>query len=739
MSSEQEAQPCAYDLGRLREAPFCAEQLAAGLGGASAALCISREISRRLPRTIEWITAELAEREGATLQQRWGDFEAGRWGELRASGCGQRASQRRVQGVRLLVMTWAVRADWPVLWSLSMDHLLSWVPPEHPLAVANARFEQALGQIGQLHPIARRRAPGLALRLMLRGGYRHLEQIAEEDLLHVEGRRSSGIDTVDAGLCALGVFDRSPQRGFSRHRRARRPPTPAEMVQRAQMPDRFRALTQTYVEQAKLRNGYAHGTLKVRVVSLARFWRFLEERFPELQGAREVGREHGLAFRDAMIAESRVNRRVDKDTGVDDRLTPYGVIGDVRIFFHDACAWATEEGSPLAGLLPDVPPLKSRDFGNFGGVHARQEARMAQRVFDLERELPGIRAFALAEWQVAQAALAAEPEGHRATKRELSAFWDWALVELFVQSGLRIEEALELSALDVLRRRLPDGRAYYLLHIKPSKNARARLLPVGDGLGHVLAQIVAHVRAFYSSEAVPAIETWDSHENRPRPRAPYLIQGAGQPRGMAPTTVRERLKRISLAAGAKRSDGEPLYLRPHDGRRVFASEHLNNNTPVHVIAALLGHADLNTVMVYAKLYPRTLVEEYRKAVRGSFLAVHGPESLRNPSAEEWEELSRSCEVRDMGTHLCALPTGDHCSRGLVCLGCNHAQPKRSAVPVFTRMAASHKRELTKAHRRGEPAGQIAARELEVARITSALRRARELQGDVAEAIEAHAP
>lgn len=31
-------------------------------------------------------------------------------------------------------------------------------------------------------------------------------------------------------------------------------------------------------------------------------------------------------------------------------------------------------------------------------------------------------------------------------------------------------------------------------------------------------------------------------------------------------------------------------LRPHDCRRVFASEHLNNNTPIHVIQALLGHA-----------------------------------------------------------------------------------------------------------------------------------------------------
>ena len=58
----------------------------------------------------------------------------------------------------------------------------------------------------------------------------------------------------------------------------------------------------------------------------------------------------------------------------------------------------------------------------------------------------------------------------------------------------------------------------------------------------------------------------------------------------------------------------------HNCRRVFASEHLNNNVPVHVIQALLGHATLDTVMVYAKLYPTTLIEEYRKAVRGLYNA-----------------------------------------------------------------------------------------------------------------------
>jgi site-specific recombinase XerD len=69
-----------------------------------------------------------------------------------------------------------------------------------------------------------------------------------------------------------------------------------------------------------------------------------------------------------------------------------------------------------------------------------------------------------------------------AVATEAATFWDWALVELLVQSGLRIEEASELTTLDILKRQLPDGRVYYLLHIKPSMFDRARVIPIGDGL-----------------------------------------------------------------------------------------------------------------------------------------------------------------------------------------------------------------------------------------------------------------
>jgi hypothetical protein len=51
------------------------------------------------------------------------------------------------------------------------------------------------------------------------------------------------------------------------------------------------------------------------------------------------------------------------------------------------------------------------------------------------------------------------------------------------------------------------------------------------------------------------------------------------------------------------------------------------------------------------------------------------------------------------------------------------------------MLASHERSLVAGRGHSEPAGQIAAREMEIVRISCALRRAEELSDDVAVAIE----
>lgn len=58
-------------------------------------------------------------------------------------------------------------------------------------------------------------------------------------------------------------------------------------------------------------------------------------------------------------------------------------------------------------------------------------------------------------------------------------------------------------------------------------------------------------------------------------------------------------------------------------------------------------------MIYAKLYPGQLIEEYRKTVRLLYNAYYGEDGLKNPTAEEWATFAASCNLRDMA-HTYAL-------------------------------------------------------------------------------------
>jgi integrase len=562
-----------------------------------------------------------------------------------------------------------------------------------------------------------------------------IEQLTDDHLRIT--RSAKGMDALDGALCAAGILDRAPMRGSTRWGR-RRQLTPDEMVGIAKVPERFREVTIRYLDEYKARIAPAYNTLRAKAIALGHWWSYVDTTHPEIESCTEVRPKHARGF--LLWAKTRaasVRRRSAHDDGTHERATAHQWAVEVKVFFADLSSWAADD-SPLTGMAPPFNPLGRRDLVSLEPVKIKRQtqARIAATVLELERELPNIRAHALRRWQDARDNGAPMRRGQGTVRGDVAAFWDWAILELLVLSGLRVEEACELTTLDVLRRQLPDGRRYYLLHVKPSKYDRARVLPIGDGLGRVIAEIVRHVRAFHGTDNVPPVRAWDSHERRWRPAAPYLLQtAAGHPSVIDEGTIRARLASVSRDAGVRRSDGRALLLRPHDCRRMFASEHLNNSTPAHVIQALLGHATIDTVLVYAKLYPATLIEEYRKTLHDVYQARYGTEAFKNPTADEWSALNQSCAMRDMGTHLCALPVGQHCPKGLVCLGCSHAQPKKSAVPVFKGMLASHLRVLDRGRQAGEPAGQIAARELEVDRLRSALRRAEELSDEVADAIE----
>jgi integrase len=684
----------------------------------------------------EEMVGVLADCAGVTVQDRWDDFETRLWPDW-AAGRNRIGGELWRWGTWALILTRAVRPSWAVMATGRVAQWLGRLPDHDPLIVQAATLGAAVESLDWVSGRGRELAVSLGVKVLLVGGHYQLDAITDHDLAGIPAT-TKGQDALDAALCRLGILARTPKRGITRRRRVGRL-SPAQLVAQSRIPDRFRPVTVLYLETYAARISDVYATLRHKETAIAHFWRYVDQHHPDVGGCADLTPGQARGFVTYAIERARLVRRgAARDDG--DTTTAHAWLTDVRCFFADVCTWAAEPGSPFAGHAPAMVPLTRHDLVGVGFEQARRRsaARMAATVIDLEREMPNIRAFALRRWHDSEQALCERPDDAKLAAAEADAFWDWALLELLVLSGLRIEEACELTTLDILKRRQADGRTYYLLHVKPSKFDRARVIPIGDGLGHVLAEIIRHVKRFYGAPAVPACDHWDHHEGRARPRAPYLHQGHKHPSAFGITTIRTRLARLSRAAGARRADGTALVLRPHDCRRVFASEHLNNHTPPHVIQALLGHATIDTVMVYAKLYPAELVEGYRRALRGTYITAHGPDALRNPTAGEWAAFSASCSMRDMGTHLCALPAGEHCPKGLVCLGCVHAQPKKSAAPVFRRMLASHRRALTRAEEVGEPAGQIAARELEVQRIEHALRRAEELTHDVAAAIEAEA-
>jgi integrase len=626
---------------------------------------------------------------GSTLQQRWNDFEKRFWPKWKA-GVDRRGREYWTWGARVLISARMIAPSLDMLSDLRVNQWIAHLPEDHPLAQQHALLLQATDSITWTSAHSRQLAVSNGLRILLVRGYDSLHHIKDDDLKLLAVRWSKGTDALDAALCSLGVFSRTPKRGSARHGRRQRMKA-SELVENAGVPDRFRQIMILYLETYEARVSDVYRTLRHKVIALAHFWRFIQDRHPDVKWCSQILPRH---VRDYIPHAIRRAREVQRGPGAGDEVRPtaHSWLVDLRVFFSDLCAWATEPDSPFKRFAPRTIPATRHMFLGYGFDKARERtrARITATVLDLEREMPKIRAFALQQWKAAvEAPKVATTRGYPLSD-EVDTFWDWALLELLVQSGLRIEEASELTTFDILKRKMPDSRIYYLLHIKPSKFDRARVIPIGDGLGRVLAEIIRYVKRFYNSESVSVCDHWDLQEKRPRPPAPYLIQGIRHPSTAGIQTIRSRIREISIDAGARRSNGSPFVLLPHDCRRVFASEHLNNNTPVHIIQALLGHVSPDTVMIYAKLYPSQLIEEYRKTIRSLYNAYYGEDGLKNPTAEEWAAFAASCNLRDMGTHLCALPTGEHCPKGLICLGCAHAQPKKSAVPIFRRVIATIK-------------------------------------------------
>ena len=133
-------------------------------------------------------------------------------------------------------------------------------------------------------------ATSCGVRILLARGYRSLTQITEQDLKTIPPR-SHRHRHLDAALCTMGVFARTPQRGPTRRLRRGRHAI-ADLVSMADIPERFRSVTVLYLETYTARISDLYATQRQKVTALGHFWRFLSQRYPEIASSADVLPSH---------------------------------------------------------------------------------------------------------------------------------------------------------------------------------------------------------------------------------------------------------------------------------------------------------------------------------------------------------------------------------------------------------------------------------------------------------------
>lgn len=632
--------------------------------------------------------------------------------------------------------------------------------------------------VAQMHTFAdhiemserrRRDAWSILGRIMLHTG-KDLSELRAEHIfeLRAHHREKIGVPAQALGptwtlLAGVGIFPRDSSLRAALRVGQR---TPAELIDRYGLAaGPVHDLLVRYLGERKTSVDYT--TVKALARMLAgNFWADLERHHPELAGT------DSLSLSKEMVTawKERLAVIVAPDGSTRPRADFLDVLMTVRCFYLDVRDWALDDASlaPLVVASPitraDVAGNAKRKLSHQARIHQRirgrvplvprmlarleQERREAEQMLTLAQQTPvdatfslGGRAYQRIGNRVrAGRGLPAElacdvvcvESGERVSvgRIEEDAFWLWATVETLRHTGVRIEELLELTHLALVSHRLSTtGELVPLLQIVPSKTNEERLLLVPPELARVLAEVISRLRNRYRG-TVPLVARYDNYEATTGPPLPHLFQrdyGSG-PAVMSPTMLRVTLREVAERMGLTDASGNPVYLTPHDFRRVFTTTTaVQDGLPLHIASKILGHRHLNSTQPYTAVFQDDLIRTYRAFVdrRRSIRPV---EEYREPTAEEWDEFEEHFTLRRVELGSCARPYGSTCEHEHACIRCPVLRVDPAQLGRIEAIAVSLTERIAEAEERGW-AG-------EVEQLKISLQAAREKLGMATESTEA---
>ncbi|MGH3692887.1 MAG: tyrosine-type recombinase/integrase [Pseudonocardiaceae bacterium] len=537
---------------------------------------------------------------------------------------------------------------------------------------------------------------------------RDVDHLTADDLLTYRAWRMRRLGHLDDGVILAWILMRSVVdlgehltiRDAARH--GQRPTAELVDVYQPQC-EPIRDVLIRYLDERRPSLDYSSFTGLVGVL-VGRFWTDIEHHKPGIDTLH-------LPEDVASAWKQRLRTIRNKDGTTRPRKDYLQILIRVRGFYLDLQEWAQEDPSWVQWSVPS--PVRKGETAGQMKLKKKTTAEMHQRTRDRLPRLPTLvdtaerhKAEQAALLAAASAALvgqtvhhggreyqrilptcysepryqyvtqpvliqdAATGEETDVTKSENEAFNAWAVIEVLRHTGVRIEELMEITHLGLVSYTLPDtGEVVPMLQVVPSKAHEERLLLVGPELASVLATVITRMRS-ENGGSVPLTARYDGHERVMGPPLPHLFQHrhGAQWTVLNPTTIKKLLTQTLVLSGLCDAAGQPLHYTPHDFRRMFATEAVTGGLPVHIVARILGHANINTTQAYAAVFDEHLVRVYR-----SFLdrrrTLRPEAEYREPTEEEWREFQQHFHARTLELGECGRAYGTSCKHEHACIRC----------------------------------------------------------------------
>jgi hypothetical protein len=132
---------------------------------------------------------------------------------------------------------------------------------------------------------------------------------------------------------------------------------------------------------------------------------------------------------------------------------------------------------------------------------------------------------------------------------------------------------------------------------------------------------------------------------------------------------------------------------------MFATEAVNNGLPVHIVARLLGHANLNTSHAYMAVFDDQLVRTYR-AFLDERRAQRPEAEYRQPTDQEWRDFQQHFQERKLELGECGRPYGTSCKHEHACIRCPSLRLDPAARPRLIAIIANLKERIADARLNG---------------------------------------